>query len=626
MKKKDRRRYTKKEMQGSATLQPRLKPGLKRSERNMPHTQVVKDKLKLLPDKPGCYLMKDSNGIIIYIGKAKVLKNRVRSYFTGSHSGKTLQLVMQISDFDLIITKSEAEALLLESNLIKAHKPKYNILLKDDKSYPFIALTTDEHTRLIITRQPRKKYKALYGPYSSASSARAVVDMLNFMYPLRKCKILPKKECLYYHIGQCLAPCILPITQEEYEPYVEKVQQFLKGDTAPVINDLKARMSDASERMEYERALEFRDMLNAVDMLVTKQTVHMKIDDDVDIFAYSYDDVLVAIQVFHVRGGKLVTRESTIAEYFDDPIEVFYSYILQFYNLEHVMKPKMVYLDKALDISTLNEALDLKIIQPQRGEKKNLVDLATENAAASLEQKKQLYLQQVGRTLGAVEQLGELLGIATPTRIEIFDTANLGNDAIVSAVVVFHNGEPSKRDYRRYKIQSIKEQDDYGALREVLYRRYYRMMMEDKPLPQLIIVDGGIGHVNVAREQLAQLNINIPVVGLAKNDRHKTTALVGLDNEKINLKEHKELFYMLSNMQEEVHRFVIDYHRKLRTKLSLNSRLDHIPGIGEQRKKLLLTTFGSLNKIMEATVDDLAAVIPLKLAQEVYNYLQSDEE
>lgn len=592
------------------------------------HPQIVKDKLMILPLDPGCYLMKNELGQIIYVGKAKVLKNRVKSYFIGAHSGKVQRMIEDIADFEIIITKNEAEALILESQLVKAHQPRYNILLKDDKSYPYLAITAEEHPRLILTRQPHKKYKMLFGPYVSASEARTVLEVLNYLYPLRKCIKMPKKLCLYYHIKQCLGPCVYPVSNEQYQLYMKEISEFLRGKPQRVKQKLKEKMNLSAENLEFEQAQSYKNMLQTVDTIFDKKGTHQTIKEDTDIIGYAYNDLYLALQIFHVRDGSVVARESDVFVYEDQSVlDTVESYLYQFYHSKNVVLPKMILAEKAIVEGTMPTALTkIQFSTPLRGTKKELVTFAKENAEKALEQKAMLAQNAFNTSLGAVEELGKLLNIPTPHTIEIVDTANLQSSNIVSAIAVFTNGVANKHQYRKYNITSTVVQDDYQALREVVYRRLYRKIMENDIMPDLFIVDGGIGHVHVAKEVMDSLNIMIPIIGLSKNDKHRTEAIVLLSGEKIKMKTTDNVFKLLGKMQEEVHRFVIDYHRKKRIKSAFSSELTNIPGIGDARRNELLAHFLHIDGIKKATVRELEEILPTTLAEKVYQYFNTKEE
>ena len=581
---------------------------------------IIKNKLMILPDQPGCYLMKDRQGTIIYVGKAKVLKNRVRSYFTGSHDGKTLRLVNEIEDFEYIITSSNIEALILEINLIKKHDPKYNIMLKDDKSYPFIKLTAERHPRLITTRNVKKDKGKYFGPYPNVQAANETKKLLDRIYPLRKCNVLPDRVCLYYHLGQCLAPCVNEVTEQEYKKMTDDIIKFLNGGYKDIKKELSEKMMAASEELDFERAKEYRDQIAHIEATMEKQKMMMTDLVDRDIFGYSYDKGWMCVQVFFVRQGKLIERDVSTFPIYQEPEEEMLTYLGQFYEKANHFKPKEIYLPDEIQGDIVEELLKVKVIKPQRGQKKELVLLANKNAKNALTEKFALIERDEERTIKAVENLGRQMGIYTPLRIEAFDNSNIQGTNPVSAMIVFIDGKPAKREYRKYKIKSVKGPDDYESMREVVRRRYQRVLKEGLPLPDLLLIDGGKGHLEAVREVLLdELSLDIPVAGLVKDDKHRTSQLLfGNPLEIIPLERNSQEFYLLQRIQDEVHRFAITFHRQLRGKNAFQSLLDDIPGIGEKRRKLLLKTFGSVKKMKEATIEEFVeAGIPANVAEQL---------
>ena len=598
-------------------------------ERGLGMNERIQNKLALLPDQPGCYLMKDKHGTIIYVGKAKVLKNRVRSYFTGSHDGKTERLVSEIEDFEYIVTESNIEALLLEINLIKKNDPKYNIMLKDDKTYPFIKITNEDYPRLLITRKVLKDKALYFGPYPDVGAANETKRLLDRLFPLRKCKVLPKEVCLYYHMGQCLAPCIFDIPKERYKTMVEEIKRFLNGGHSVIQEDLQKKMNEAAENMEFERAAEYRDQIKSIETVMTKQKMTNADLIDRDIFGYAVDKGWMCVQVFFVRQGKLIERDVSIFPFYNEASEDFLTYIGQFYQENQHFIPKEVLIPDDVDQESVEALLHTKVLQPQRGEKKKLVKLAGKNAIVALNEKFDLIVRKQERTIGAVEKLGNAMNIPTPTRIDAFDNSNIMGTDPVSAMVVFIDGRPAKNEYRKYKIKTVKGPDDYASMREVIYRRYSRVLKESLPLPDLILIDGGKGQVDVAKDVLEnQLGLDIPIAGLAKNDKHKTSELLfGPTLEVVSLERNSQEFFLLQRIQDEVHRFAITFHRQLRSKNSFASKLDGIEGLGPKRKKTLLKEFKSLKNITAATIEDLQAVgLPKNVAQNVHNALSEENK
>ena len=586
--------------------------------------QQIKNKLALLPDQPGCYLMKDRQGTIIYVGKAKVLKNRVRSYFTGSHDGKTLRLVNEIEDFEYIVTSSNIEALILELNLIKKHDPKYNIMLKDDKTYPFIKLTAEKHPRLIITRKVKKDKGKYFGPYPNAFAANETKKLLDRIYPLRKCNTLPDRVCLYYHLGQCLAPCVNEVNDQEYKQIVDDINRFLNGGHTEIKKELTDKMMEASENLDFERAKEYRDKIAHIEITMEKQKMMTTDFTDRDVFGYAYDKGWMCVQVFFVRQGKLIERDVSLFPAYDEPDQELLTFLGQFYEMDNHFKPKEILLPESVDAELAENLLGVKALHPKRGAKKDMLKLANKNAAIALQEKFSLIERDEERTIKAVENLGESLGIYTPHRIEAFDNSNIQGSDPVSALVVFIDGKPEKREYRKYKIKTVKGPDDYESMREVVRRRYSRVLKEGLPLPDLIIIDGGKGHVEAVRDILEnELGLEIPLSGLIKDDKHRTSQLmIGNPLEVVPLDVRSQEFYLLQRIQDEVHRFAITFHRQLRGKNAIHSQLDDIPGVGEKRRKHLLKHFGSLKKIKEASVEELIkAGMPKGVSEEIFRKL-----
>lgn len=589
---------------------------------------LIKSKLELLPTSPGCYIHKDKNGTIIYVGKAKNLRNRVRSYFRGSHDTKTEALVSEIVDFEFIVTESNIEALLLEINLIKENKPKYNIMLKDDKSYPFIKITNERYPRLIITRQVKKDGGLYFGPYPDVGAANEIKRLLDRIFPFRKCTNPPSKVCFYYHIGQCMSHTICKKDEDYFKSMAQEVSDFLKGQDDKIIDNLKGKMAAAAQTMEFERAAEYRDLIQAIGTLRTKQRVMAKDLQNRDVFGYYVDKGWMCVQVFFVRQGKLIERDVNLFPYFNDPDEDFLTYVGQFYQEKSHLVPNEVLIPQDIDQEAVKALVDSKILKPQRGEKKQLVNLAIKNARVSLEQKFNLLEKSVEKTQGAIENLGRLLQIPTPVRIESFDNSNIMGTSPVSAMVVFVNGKPSKKDYRKYKIKTVVGPDDYASMREVIRRRYGRVQREGLTPPDLIVIDGGQGQVNIAKQVIQEeLGLDIPIAGLQKNDKHQTHELLfGDPLEVVDLSRNSQEFFLLQRIQDEVHRFAITFHRQLRSKNSFSSQLDGIDGLGSKRKQNLMRHFKSLTKIKEASVDEIVEVgVPRAVAEAVQRKLNPQE-
>lgn len=534
----------------------------------------------------------------------------------------------EIVDFEFIVTESNIEALLLEINLIKENKPKYNIMLKDDKSYPFIKITNERYPRLIITRQVKKDSGLYFGPYPDVGAANEIKRLLDRIFPFRKCTNPPSKVCFYYHIGQCMAHTICKKDEAYFKSMAQEVSDFLKGQDDKIIDDLKGKMEAAAQTMEFERAVEYRDLIQAIGTLRTKQRVMAKDLQNRDVFGYYVDKGWMCVQVFFVRQGKLIERDVNLFPYYNDPDEDFLTYVGQFYQEKSHLVPNEVLIPQDIDEEAVKALVDTKILKPQRGEKKQLVNLAIKNARVSLEQKFNLLEKSVEKTQGAIENLGRLLQIPTPVRIESFDNSNIMGTSPVSAMVVFVNGKPSKKDYRKYKIKTVVGPDDYASMREVIRRRYGRVQRDGLTPPDLIVIDGGQGQVNIAKQVIQEeLGLDIPIAGLQKNDKHQTHELLfGDPLEVVELSRNSQEFFLLQRIQDEVHRFAITFHRQLRSKNSFSSQLDGIEGLGPKRKQNLMKHFKSLTKIKEASVDEIVEVgVPRAVAEAVQRKLNPQE-
>lgn len=585
---------------------------------------MIKEKLSLVPNLPGCYLMKNCDGIIIYVGKAKKLKNRLSSYFRGTHTGKTAKLVSEIVDFEYMVVGSETEAFILEINLIKKYDPKYNILLRDDKSYPYIELSIDGVPKLSVVRnihRKRKNRQHLYGPYPNVTAARNTVNLLNRMYPLRKCNTYAKKPCLYYHIGECLGYCAHQIEKEKIDVMINDIIRFLKGDHSLITKKIEEEMYLESSKMHYEKAKELKELLDYIEITLTKQKVEIGDSIDRDIWGYYIDKGYLSIQVFFIRGGKILERHSKIFPYVDEISEEITMYIAKFYE-KNVIPPKEILVPEIINAELLSEYLGISVKIPQKGEKRRILEMVFENAKIGLEEKFELINRDEERTVLANEELAKVLKLKKLDRIEIFDNSNLFGTFNVSGMVVFKNGRPSKNDYRKFKI-SVDQNDDYGTMREVMYRRYFRVLKDNLEKPDLIIVDGGIGQMHIAREVLSSLNMDIMVVGLKKDDKHSTSQLLAFEPiEAIDVDKKSNLFYYLERMQDEVHNFTIHYHQQLRSKGSLESVLDMVEGIGAKRKKELLKKYKTITKLKELNLDELKQVLPDNVASNLYEFLK----
>ena len=586
---------------------------------------MIKDKLSLVPNQPGCYLMKNLDGIIIYVGKAKKLKNRLSSYFRGTHTGKTAKLVSEIVDFEYIVVESEIESLILENNLIKKYDPKYNILLRDDKSYPYIEFITEDVPKLLIVRninRKKKKNTNLFGPYPNVTAARNTVNMLNRIYPLRKCKTFEKKPCLYYHIHECLGYCTHNVDKSVTDQMKKEILHFLNGDDSFITKKIEEEMYRHSENMNYEKALELKEMLEYIKVVLTKQKVEIKENINTDIFGYFTDKGYLSIQVFFIRGGKIIEKHSKIMPLIDDVDSEVNRYIATFYD-KGIILPKEIIVPSIVDDNLLFEYLNTKITKPQKGVKNKLVEMANNNAEIILNEKFELIKKDEEKTIGANEELRKILKLPKLDRIEVFDNSNLFGSFNVSGMVVFIDGKPSKNDYRKFKI-TIDKNDDYGTMHEVIYRRYFRVLKDNLSKPDLIIVDGGLGQMNIAREVISSLGLNIPVIGLKKDNHHATSSLMAFNPvEELPVDRKSNLFYYLERIQDEVHNFTINYHKQIRSKGSLASTLNNIEGIGEKRKNELLKKYHNLTKMKEASIEELSKIIPENVAKNLLEFLNN---
>lgn len=584
---------------------------------------MFKEELSLVPHLPGCYLMKNKDNIVIYVGKSKNLKNRLSSYFNREHTGKTMMLVREIDHFEYIVTNTEMESLLLEINLIKKYTPKYNILYRDDKSYPYIELTDEKVPRLrIIRRINVKKIKNnLFGPYPNVGAARRVVEILNRVYPLRKCNTYEKRECLYYHIGECLGYCTKNIDEEIIKEMKTEIISFLNGNTKVLTNKLKEKMNKYSNNMEYEKALEYKELLNYINITTEKQKVDLDDRVNIDVVGYYSKDNYISIQILFIRGGKLLDRNRNIFPMVGDEEEELSNYLLNFYS-KNVSNPKEILVPDNIDNSTFSELFNIKFITPIKGEKKRILSLAEDNARIYYEEQMTYIKRDEDKITNALNELKEKLNIPSADRIELFDNSNLFGSFNVSGMVVFKMGKPSKNDYRKYKITNDVN-DDYGTMKEVIYRRYFKALKENTELPDLIIVDGGIGQINVAREVISSLGLKIEVCGLKKDDTHSTNMLLGKDPlEEIKIDKQSDLFLLLTKMQDEVHNFTISYHKNIRSKGALSSVLDNIEGIGEVRKNKLLKKYKTISKMKEAPLEELEEILPKDIAVSFKDFLQ----
>lgn len=582
-------------------------------------TQHIENKLKLLPDQPGCYLMKDVNAKIIYVGKAKNLKNRVRSYFKSSHEGKTAKLVSEIHDFETIVTSTDKEAFLLEITLIQKHKPYYNIKLKRGTGYPYIKITNERDPQIMIVSKVLNDGGYYFGPYPNVYAAQETVQLLQKVYPLRRCPGHQKRPCLYYHMGQCLGACFKEVPVEDYERNIRKIKSFLNGNVSQIKRELTAKMNDAADKLEFERAAEIRDQIRYVEMTVEKQKIISNDNTPRDLFNFFMDKGWLSIQVFFIRQARLIKREKRLFPCIDIPEEEFASFILQFYNQKNRILPKEILVPPGIDKKVLNEILGVSVKTPKRGQKRDLLEMAHKNAQLVLEEKFRLLELDDRKTVGAMNEITDALGLPNGHRVEAFDHSHLQGTDIVSAMVCFVDGRPEKTLYRKYKLKNTDHADEAASTREVIYRRYSRLLKEHENLPDLILMDGAKIQIDACIDVLQnQLGLNIPVAGMVKNEHHKTADLMTETGEKIGLNPKSEGFYLLQRIQDEVHRFAIAFHRQVHSKNSLSSRLERIKGVGPKTRTKLLRNFGSLKRLSEASVEELIGLgIPQKTAQTI---------
>jgi excinuclease ABC subunit C len=583
-------------------------------------SEHIEHKLALLPDKPGCYQMKNLNSQIIYVGKAKNLKNRVRSYFKSSHEGKTAKLVSEIADFDYIVTASDKEAFLLEITLIKKYQPYYNIKLKKGTGYPYIKITNEKDPRMQIVSNVRRDGGYYFGPYPNVYAAEETLHFLEKVYPLRRCNGYQGRPCLYYHMGQCLGACFKEVPKEEYDQQIAKIKSFLRGNVAKVKKSLQAKMQQASEAMEFERAAEIRDQIHYIEVTVEKQRIISNDRTPRDLFNFYLDKGWLSIQIFFIRQSRLMKREKRLFPIASDVADEFSSFILQFYNNKNKVLPNEILVPEGLDNQIISEILGVPVRTPKRGEKRDLMNLARENAQITLEEKFRLLELDESKTVGAMKEITDALGISEGHRIEAFDHSHIQGADLVSAMVVFTDGKPDKKMYRKFKLNTVDHADEAASTREVIRRRYVRLLKEHQSLPDLILMDGGDVQLNAARDVLVnELSLHIPVAGMVKNDKHKTADLIfGDQDQRVQLDPKSQGFYLVQRIQDEVHRFAITFHRQMHAKNSLSSQLDSINGVGPKTRNKLLREFGSLNKIRDAKIEEIEALgISAKVAKTI---------
>lgn len=588
---------------------------------------MFKEKLKTIPHLPGSYQMRNINGNVIYVGKAKDLYKRVNSYFKGTVTGKTAIMVSEVADFTYITTSSEQEAFILELNLIKEYNPKYNILLKDDKSYPYIEYISKPYPRLKVSRYlniRKKDKKLLFGPYPNAYAARKIVELINRMYPLKKCEGMPKHVCLYYHIGECLGYCEKNVNLDKLKEMEHEILAFLRGNDKILIDKINAKIKAYSDTLNFEMARDLKKELEYISVILDKQKVELHDYINRDVIAAFLDDGLVSVQILFLRSGKIIGGHNDKFYLISDIADELNTYILNFYSKHEI--PKEILVENIMNSEILSELLNTKVYNPIKGKKKNLLDMAKTNAKISLEQELKIIERDEARTVDANAKLKEILGLDVLDRIDAFDNSNLFGSYAVSGMVVFINGKPAKNEYRKYKV-SVDKNDDYNTMKEVIYRRYYRALVDNLTMPDLILVDGGENQIRAAKEILDALKLNIKVCGLKKDNHHKTSELVDGDTlEVIDLSNYTDVFHYLTRIQDEVHRFTITYHKTLRDKGTIASLLDNIDGIGKVRKKELIKKYGSIKKMSEASIEELSEIIPENVAINLHKYLKERSE
>ena len=588
---------------------------------------MLKEKLKTIPHLPGSYQMRNINNTVIYVGKAKDLYKRVNSYFKGNVTGKTAKMVSEVVDFTYITTSTEQEAFILELNLIKEYDPKYNILLKDDKSYPYIEYISKPYPKLKVSRYlsvKRKDKKLLFGPYPNAYAARKIVNLINRLYPLKKCEGMPKDVCLYFHIGECLGYCSKKIDKEALDKMEKDILEFLRGNDKILIDKIMEKINTFSNMLNFEAALELKKELDYIKVVLDKQKVELHDYINRDVISYYLDEGIVSVQILFVRNGKIVGGNNDKFYLMSDILDEVNSYILKFYERHEI--PKELLVEKDLSAEIIGNILGTKVVAPEKGKKKNLLNMAKENAKIALEQEITIIKNDEKRSVLANDELRKLLNMEVLNRIDSFDNSNLFGTYAVSGMVVFKNGKPAKKEYRKYKV-SVDKNDDYNTMREVVYRRYYRCMVEQSEMPDLILVDGGVSQINACKSVLDELHLNIKVCGLRKDDHHRTNELVDGDTlNTIEIPRMSDVFHYLTRIQDEVHRYTITYHKTLRDKGSIGSLLDNIDGIGSVRKKELIKKYGSVKKMREASVEELSLIIPETVAINLKKYLESRDK
>lgn len=591
------------------------------------HANIEK-KLKLLPDLPGCYLMKNANDLIIYVGKAKNLKNRVRSYFRGAHDAKTTKLVSEIHHFETIITNSNKEALILEINLIQEYKPIYNIKLKEGTMYPYLKITNERNPQLIISNHILKDGAQYFGPFPNVYAATNTQQLLHKVYPLRRCNKNETRACFYYHLGQCIGSCDHEISPEQYASQIAHIKRFLNGDVAEIKQDLKAKMNAAAEKLEFEQAADYRNQIEYIETTIERQAVMSQDYNNMDVFGYTFDKGWISVQVFMLRQGSILKREAAIFPSHGEPEDEVTTFIARFYKEQPHIKPRAILTPSDIDAKLLEDVLDIQVSTPLRGKKRSLLELCEKNSKLSLDEKFRLIAMSEQKTIGAVAELAEILQIPQANYIESFDHSNILGTHSVSGMVVYRDGKPDRKSYRKFKIKSVEGANEFAHTQEVIRRRYLRLIRESKPLPDLILMDGGKIQIRAARDVLEnELGLAIPVAGMVKDIKHKTAALMdGYSEEVLEINHRSQAFHFVQRVQDEVHRYAISYHRQVRSKAQFGSKLDIIEGVGPKTRNTLLKHFKSIARIKSAELEEFRKLgIPAPTAERILRVLNEQE-
>lgn len=581
--------------------------------------QKIQEKLNILPLKPGCYIFKDMDDNVLYVGKAKKLKNRVNQYFNRVYNNKTALLVKQIEDLEFIVTHTEKEALVLEINLIKQYYPPYNVIFKDDKHYPYIAISLEDYPRLRITRDAKNKKLKHYGPFPDSSAAYQTMFLLNSIYPLRKCKKIPNETCLYYHIKQCLGPCVNKIDKNVYQKMLDDIDKFFKGSNKDIIQDLTNKMYQCSENLEFERANEYKKLIEEIKKVTDKQIIEFNDKVNRDIVGFYVKEGYVSITILLYRNGYLNAKINEIVDYVGELEDILYQYLMQFYSTHSL--PKEIFVSSDLDFESLSEFLNCKIINIKAGEKQELISLAIENAKKALEEK---FMFLSNKNEDIFIQLASFINKTRISQIEMCDISHISGDSAVGGVIVFVNGYPVKNKYRKFIITGENKKNDLSSTHEVIYRRFYNLLKDNQSYSDLLIVDGGENQMKAAQDALNELSINVPVMGLKKDNHHRTNVLILPNYKEVYLDKNSKLFLFLMKMQEEVHRFAITFFKNKKTKSMVSSILDNIKGLGPVRKKRLLNTYSSLDEIKNAPLGELKQLLPEEVAINLKNILNKN--